>query len=145
MAKRLSRRGHAAVEVALMIPWMVFSFVATLDFGIFAYALISTENAARTAAMYASQSLAVAQSGSVTTSACYYALEELRDAPGVGPGVTTCGGTPVSVTVTARTPGTSGINTVTVSVTYQTMPVMAMPGLMPGSLSISKTVEMPIR
>jgi hypothetical protein len=124
---------------------MVFSFIGAFNFGIFAYALISTQNAARTAAMYVSQSLTIAQGASAASEACYYTLEELRDAPGVGSTVTTCTGSPVAVTVTANTPGTSGIDTVTVSVTYKTMSLIPLPGLIAGSLSITRTVEMPIR
>jgi Flp pilus assembly protein TadG len=139
------RRGQAVVEVTLLIPWIVFAFVAAFNFGIFAYALISTENAARSAAMYASQSLAVAQSGSIVTQVCPYALGELGDAPGVGSGVTTCTGTPVTVAVTANTPGSGNMNTVLVSVTYHTMQLIPLPGLMAGSLVITRKVEMPIR
>lgn len=132
------------VEVTLLVPWIVFSFVAAFNFGIFAYALISTQNAARSAAMYASQSLTVAQSGSIVTQVCPYALGELGDAPGVG-GVATCTGAPVTVAVTARTPGAGNMNTVRVSLTYNTMQLIPLPGLMAGSLSITRTVEMPIR
>jgi hypothetical protein len=124
---------------------MVLAFVAAFNFGIFAYALVSTQNAARSAAMYASQSLTVAQSGSIVAQVCPYALGELGDAPGVGTGVTTCTGTPVTVTVTPRTPGAGNMNTVRVSVTYNTMQLIPLPGLMAGSLSITRTVEMPIR
>jgi Flp pilus assembly protein TadG len=139
------QRGQAVVEVTLLVPWIVFAFVAAFNFGIFAYALISTENAARSAAMYASQSLAVAQSGSIVTQVCPYALGELGDAPGVGSGVTTCTGTPVTVAVTANTPGSGNLNTVLVSVTYHTMQLIPLPGLMAGSLVITRKVEMPIR
>jgi uncharacterized protein (UPF0333 family) len=139
------RRGQAAIEVALILPWMVLSFIAAFNFGIFAYSLISTENAARTAAMYASQSMAIAQGANVSSLTCYYALEELRDAPGVGFSVNTCTVAPVTLIVTTRTPGTSGLNTVLVTVTYKSMSLIALPGLMSGSLSISRTVEMPIR
>ena len=132
------------VEVTLLVPWIVFSFVAAFNFGIFAYALISTQNAARSAAMYASQSLTVAQSGSIVTQVCPYALGELGDAPGVG-GVATCTGAPVTVAVTARSPGAGNMNTVRVSLTYNTMQLIPLPGLMAGSLSITRTVEMPIR
>jgi len=133
------------VEVTLLVPWLVFAFVAAFNFGIFAYALVSTQNAARSAAMYASQSLTVAQSGAIVTQVCTYVLGELGDAPGVGSGVTTCTGTPVTVTVTARTPGAGNMNTVQVSVTYNTMQLIPLPGLMAGSLSITRMVEMPIR
>ena len=142
---RRSRRrsGMALVEVTFLLPWMVWAFIASFNVGIFAYSLISTQNAARTVAMYASQSLSVAQNPG---NACYYALEELRDAPGVGSGTTVCtGGSPVTVTVTANTPGTSGINTVTASVTYQTMSLIPLPGVMAGSFTMTRSVEMPIR
>src|SRR5208283_3134176 len=119
--------GQAVVEVTLLVPWMVFSFVAAFNFGIFAYALISTENAARSAAMYAAQSLTVAQSGSIVAQVCPYALGDLEDAPGVGAGVSTCTGSPVTVTVTPRTPGSGNMNTVRVSVTYNTMQMIPLP------------------
>lgn len=125
----------------MLMPWLIFAFVAAFDFGIFAYAMISTENAARSVAMYAAQSLPVAQN---PTQACYYALEELRYAPGVGLSMSTCS-SPVTYTVTPHTPGTSGINTVVASVTYQTMQVIPLPGMMAGSFAITRTVEMPIR
>jgi hypothetical protein len=141
----LGRRGQAVVEVSLLIPWVVFAFVAAFNFGIFAYALISTQNAARSAAMFASQSLTVAQSGNIVTQVCPYVLGELGDAPGVGSGVSSCTGAPVTVAVTARTPGSGNMNTVKVSVTYHTMQLIPLPGLMAGSLSITRTVEVPIR
>jgi Flp pilus assembly protein TadG len=142
---RNRQSGQAVVEVTLLVPWIVFAFVAAFNFGIFAYALISTQNAARSAAMFAAQSLAVAQSGTIVTQVCPYALGELGDAPGVGAGVSTCSGAPVTVAVTARTPGAGNMNTVKVSVTYNTMQLIPLPGLMAGSLSITRTVEMPIR
>ncbi|MGA2134453.1 MAG: TadE family protein [Bryobacteraceae bacterium] len=137
--------GQAVVEVTMLIPWMVFAFVAAFNFGVFAYSMISTENAARTGAMYAAQSLTVAQGGSIVSQVCPYVLGELGDAPGVGSGVTTCTGSPVSVTVTANTPGSGGMNTVKVSVTYNTMQMIPLPGLMAGSLAITRSVELPIR
>jgi Flp pilus assembly protein TadG len=133
------------VEVTMLVPWIVFAFVAAFNFGIFAYALISTQNAARSGAMYAAQSLTVAQSGTIVTQVCTYVLGELGDAPGVGSGVSTCTGAPVTVTVTPRTPGAGNMNTVKVSVTYNTMQLIPLPGLMAGSLAITRTVEMPIR
>jgi len=139
------RSGQAVIEVSLLLPWIVFIFIAAFNFGIFAYALISTEDAARSGAMYASQSLAVAQSGTIVSQVCTYVLGELGDAPGVGSGVTSCTSSPVTVTVTPQTPGSGNMNTVKVSVTYNTMQMIPLPGLMAGSLHITRTVEMPIR
>jgi uncharacterized protein (UPF0333 family) len=138
-------RGQAVVEVSLLVPWMVFAFIAAFNFGIFAYSLISTQNAARTGAIYASQSLSVAQSASIVSQVCPYVLGELGDAPGVGSGVSTCTGSPVTVTVTTQVPGSGNMNTVKVSVTYNTMQMIPLPGLMAGSLAIKRTVELPIR
>jgi len=143
---------HAYAELArasgggddFLLPWIVFSFVAAFNFGIFAYSLISTQSAARSAAMFASQSLAVAQSGTIVSQVCPYVIGELGDAPGMS-GVSTCTGSPVTVTVTAQTPGSGNMNTVTVNVTYNTMQLIPLPGLMAGSLAIRRTVEMPIR
>ena len=137
--------GQAIVEVTLLIPWMVFAFIAAFNFGIFAYSLISTENAARTGATYAAQSLTVAQGGSIAAQVCTYVLGELSDAPGVGPGVSSCTSSPVTVTVAPNTPGSGGVNTVTVSVTYNTMSLIPLPGLTPGSLAVTRAVELPIR
>jgi Flp pilus assembly protein TadG len=136
--------GQAVVEVTLLVPWLVLSFVAAFNFGIFAYALISTENAARSAAMYASQSLTVAQSGTIVSQVCPYVLGELGDAPGAG-SLSSCTSSPVTVSVTARTPGAGNMNTVKVSVTYNTMQMIPLPGLMAGSLAITRQVEVPIR
>jgi len=145
LATSSRKSGQAVVEVTLLVPWMVFSFVAAFNFGIFAYSLISTQNAARAAAMYASQSLSVAEGASVVSQACPYVLGELGDAPGVGPGVTSCTASPVTLSVTAKTPGSGDMNTVVVSVTYNTMQLIPLPGLMAGSLAITRTVEMPLR
>ncbi len=143
--RRASRRGQAVVEITLLLPWIVFSFVAAFNFGVFAYALISTQNAARSGAMYAAQSLSVAQNGAIVSQVCPYVLGELADAPGVGSGVTGCASSPVTVSVTAHTPGSANMDTVTVSVTYNTMQLIPLPGLMAGSLAITRSVEMPIR
>ena len=142
--RRERKSGQAVVEVTLLVPWLVLSFVAAFNFGIFAYAMISTENAARSAAMYASQSLTVAQSGTIVSQVCPYVLGELGDAPGAG-NLSSCTSSPVTVTVTPRTPGAGNMNTVQVSVTYNTMHLIPLPGLMAGSLAITRKVEVPVR
>jgi Flp pilus assembly protein TadG len=48
-------RGHAMLEAALLLPWVLFLFVGAFDLGFYNYALISTQNAARVAAWYTSQ------------------------------------------------------------------------------------------
>jgi Flp pilus assembly protein TadG len=146
---RTSRRGMAAVEVGLMLPWMVFSFIAVLDFGFASYSMIATQNAARVGAMWGAASSTNAQSGGTfTTKACTYALDELEYAPGMN-GVSTCGGTsPVSVTATYAASGSglaaaASMPTVTVSVTY-TVTLLAIPAMMPSSLAITRSVQLPV-
>lgn len=141
---RGSERGQAAVEVGLLLPWMVFSFIGVMDFGYSAYAMIATQNAARIGAMWGAANSTNAQSGSFTTEACTYALDELQYAPNMA-SVSTCGGTsPVSVTATYAASGADGLPTVTVGVTY-TVTLLAIPGVMPGSLAITRSVQMPVR
>ena len=140
--KRLfgSERGTAAVEVALLLPWIVVSFIAVLDFGFSAYALIATQNAARIAATWGSASQA--NSTALTTSPALtcgtYALPEFRYAPTP---VIACGSA-LSATATPDSIGT--VNTVKVAVSY-TVGLIAIPGIMPNSLTITKNVYMPVR
>ena len=66
-------RGAAAIEVALMLPWIALIFAAVTDFGFFAYAFISVENAAREAVLYTSTDPLLAADAN---SACTYAVGE---------------------------------------------------------------------
>lgn len=132
-----SERGSAVLEVGLMLPWIVFSFLAVLDFGFCAYGLIATENAARVAATWGAANL-TNYANINSTNACTYAAAQFNDAPTP---VSACG-TNLSVTVTE--PGAGSLQTVKVAVTY-TVNLVAIPGLMPSSLAITKTAEMPVR
>src|SRR5262245_6217931 len=89
------RGGHAVIEMALLSPWIFFLFVGVLDLGFYGYAAVSTQNAARAAALYASSSQATAAD---SVGACQKALGELRMMPNVGGTVISCLGPPVQVT-----------------------------------------------
>ena len=139
----LSKRGNSALEVGLLLPWMVFSFASVLDFGFAAYGLIATQNAARIAAMWGSATSANATSSNFASTACQYALDSLQYAPQVGTSVNSCGGTsPVAVTTATSAVGT--LTTVQVTVTY-TLKLLSIPGVMPGTIAISRTVQLPVR
>ena len=142
------KAGHSAVEAALMLPWLIFSFMGTLDLGFATYALISLESAARVAAVYASSATAIAQATQQTPDsgpACTYALAEMRNAPNVGGGVYTCRASdPVTLSATYNNPGSDGLPSVTVGVTY-TIHLLAIPGIMPSQITITRQVECPIR
>jgi len=145
LLRRASRRkaGHSAVETALMLPWLVFSFMGTLDLGFATYGLISLESAARVAAIYASSTSTTATD---TVGACRYALAEMRNAPNVGSNVHSCSaGDPVQLSARLNTPGADGaLETVTVSVTY-TIHLLAIPVIMPSQITITRQVECPLR
>jgi hypothetical protein len=129
------------LELALLSPGLLFLFSAALDWGFFAYALISVENAARTAALYASSS---ASTASATSGACNLALSELRRLPNVGAGVVTCTGTPASVVAIAVS-GPDGGAAARVNITYTTVRLIPLPGLLRGQLTINREVTMRLR
>jgi Flp pilus assembly protein TadG len=140
-----SRRGNAAVEMGLLLPWIVISFLAVIDFGFSAYGLIATQNAARIGAAWGSATSANAQSASFSTKACAYAIEALRYAPNVGTSITSCGGaSPVSVTASYNSSGADQLPTVSVSVSYK-LNLLAAPGVSGSNLTITRTVQLPVR
>jgi Flp pilus assembly protein TadG len=135
------RRGASVIEFALLIPWYVFLFVGALDFGFYSYALIGVQAAARIGAMYTAGSTL---SASDATTSCSYALDQLRGLPNVGQGLSTCSTSPVVVTAALVT-GPDGSNATSVTVTYTTPQLIPIPHVLPGRLTISRTVQMRVR
>jgi hypothetical protein len=128
-----------------MLPWIFFAFIAILNFGFCAYGLIATQNAAQIGASWGAATSVNAQSAGFSTTACTYALGALLYAPNVGASVTTCSGSsPVRVITSYNASGSDTLPTVTVSVTY-TVKLMAVPGISPSSLAITRSVELPVR
>ncbi len=134
--RRAGRRGHAVLEVALMSPWIFLLFAGTLDMGFYAYALISTQNAARVAVEYTSKSPG---SSADSDGACQYALAELS---GMGnlKTVTTCNALPLLVTAQKITDADGAVAS-TVTVNYRTSLLIPIPGL-PGQYTVRRTVQM---
>ncbi|MDP2996750.1 MAG: pilus assembly protein [Bryobacterales bacterium] len=154
-----ARRGHAVVEVALLAPWIFFLFVGAFDMGFYAYSLISTENAARAAALYTSDSPAATtdQAG-----ACCFALKELEGMGNVrGPAfsATACAcvdiaavddANPVGVRVeeldsTTAPPSMDGQLASRVTVRYRTIRMVPIPGVLSGQETMTRAVEMRVR
>ncbi len=131
-------RGHAMLEAALLLPWVLFLFVGTFDLGFYNYALISTQNAARVAAWYTSQSPSTAAD---STTACTYALAELQALPNVSSSVTSCAASPVVVTASQVT-GTDGSLASQVTVAYTSPQLIALPGALPSQYTFNRTVQM---
>ncbi len=139
-----SRRGNSLIEFSLIFPWYIFLFVGALDSGFYAYALIATQNAARAAAVYCSSS-ASAAIDSVT--ACTYAADQLRGMPNIGVSYAAgCSGSPLTVTAallnSSSSPQSADGNPATqVTVTYVTPQLVPIPGIFPGQLTITRSVQ----
>jgi Flp pilus assembly protein TadG len=138
-------RGGSAMEMAMMLPWYLFFFMGAFDWGFYSHALISVESAARVVAMYTSSSASTtATTTTNTTTACNYALEELRITANVGNAVTTCTASPVVVTYAAVT-GADGQPASQVSVTYTTLNLIPIPGLLKSQATFYRVVQMRLR
>lgn len=146
--RRKGQRGGSALEMALMLPWYMFLFVGTFDWGYYAHSLISTESAARVAALYTSQSAATAANQSV---ACILANEELRVATNISnSGTPTCSASPLIVTAVEA----GGANSTTsadgnlasqVSVQYTTISLIPIPLLLSKQATFYRVIQMRLR
>jgi Flp pilus assembly protein TadG len=162
---RRNRDGSAVVEFALMMPWLAFIFVGVIDFGFYAYAAICTESAARVAGIYASGSLGLANSAAASnTVVCPQVLGELKGLPNIPNTLTTCasgpGGItnaqPVAVVTAVLTCATSpkaadctasplvSPSSVQLAVTYQSVPMIPIPGVMMNRLTLTRIAEVRI-
>jgi Flp pilus assembly protein TadG len=140
VSRRRSRRGSGVLEFTLLFPMMVFLFIGTFDWGFYAYALISAENALRVAATYTSTNGTTAID---STQACTYAIQELQGAPNMA-SVTTCNALPLIVTATAVT-GPDGNPATQVALRYQTTKLIPIPGLLTGQATIYRVFQMRLR
>lgn len=130
------RRGHAALEMAFLAPWLFFLFAGAFDMGYYSNALIATANAARVAALYTSASPASAEDAG---GACLYALGELQGLPNART-LTTCAAAPVIVTATLVT-DEYGQPASEVTVQYDTPQLIPIPGLR-GQLTVTRKARM---
>lgn len=129
------------------MPWYVLLFIGAFDYRFYAYSLIASQSAATVAALYCSTSSATVAD---STTACGYALDQFRNLPNVGSSLTTCGtGSTVTssapVAITASSVTGADLNPATsVTVVYRTPNLIPIPGLLPGQLTITRTVRMAI-
>jgi Flp pilus assembly protein TadG len=146
-SRRSRCRGGSGLEMALMMPWLVFLFVGAFDWGYYAHALISTEDAARVAGTFAATASSTATD---TTNVCLFALEELRIVPNIG-STSTCNGSPVTITTALIGPGQTNTNSADgqlaaqVSVQYTTLQLIPIPGLLQSQATFYRTVQMRLR
>jgi Flp pilus assembly protein TadG len=134
------RRGGALIELTLLSPWVFFLFIGIVDLGFFSYALISVENAARIGAEYTSANTTTVadQAG-----ACTKVLAELANLPNVA-GLSSCSATPLTVTAAAVT-GPDGKPATSVSISYQSISLIPIPGLLQSQLNVTRNVQMRVR
>jgi len=131
------KRGGAVLEMALLAPWVFFLFIGALDWGFYSYALISLQAAARTAALYTSTNV-VTSTDSAT--ACTLVLGEMANVPNAG---SDCSANPL-VTATSVT-GLDGQPASQVAVTFQSLAMIPIPGLLAKQFTITRVVRMRIR
>lgn len=139
-SKRKRVKGHAVLEAALLMPWLIFLFIGTFDMGFYCYDLISVENAARVAAEYTATSTYTVSDSS---KACTLVLNELANVPNLT-GVTGCSSLPLKVTASAVN-ASDGSAASQVSVQYQSSSFIPIPGVLAGKLTITRVAEMRLR
>ncbi|HEV3257779.1 MAG TPA: TadE/TadG family type IV pilus assembly protein [Gemmataceae bacterium] len=121
------RRAVAAVELAVLLPFLVFLFVIAVDFARIFYFSQIIENCARHGAIYASDPKAPAHN-------LYSSVQQaaLADAANANPQPTVTSGTGTD---------SSGNAYVTVTVTWQFNTITNFPGV-PNNVTLSRTVQM---
>ncbi|HYL37388.1 MAG TPA: TadE family protein [Bryobacteraceae bacterium] len=160
--RRRGRRGNSIIEVTLMMPWILFLFVGVLDFGFYAYSFISTENAARAAALQTSKSKGAAGPANnpspVPPSVCAVVLNELQGTVSYGTTLNAscndsnacfAGKTEPCLNVTSEllpAGGPNGDNTdaAQVEVQYKTITMIPIPGMLGKAFTIDRKWQMKI-
>jgi Flp pilus assembly protein TadG len=138
--RRKRARGGAMLEMVLISPWIFFLFIGALDWGFYASALVSLQSAVRTAALYTSSSEATA---GATDEACIIVLNEMRKLPNIGSATTTC--TNPVVNALSITNGPGGAKASRVTVTYTSISLIPIPGLLKKQFTVTRTAVMRLR
>src|SRR5450759_3460127 len=138
--RRRRTRGGAVLELALLSPWVFFLFIGVLDWGFYGYALISMQAAAHSAVLLTSTSISTAPRLDL---ACQVVVGELRTLPNIGTAPNDCSSNPV-VTATQIT-GPDGASAAQVSVRYQSISLIPIPGLLAKQFTFNRVVIMRIR
>jgi Flp pilus assembly protein TadG len=128
------------MEFAFFLPYLLFAFVGVFDWGNYSWALMKTSDAARIAAIYTSSS---PTNEANSSGACTYVLAEMSDASNLS-GIANCNGSPLTVTASLVT-GPDNANASQVTVAYQTVNLIPIPGLLPGQITITRVVTIPVR
>jgi len=139
------RDGVAAVELAVLLPFLAFMFVIAVDWGRIFYYSIAVANCARNGALYMSQQQSAKTTASPYTDSGYVNLyvnsaipvtdAALADAPDLTP-------TP-TVTSTSGSDSYGPYVEVTVSYSFQTVTNFSVGNfLVPSSTNVTRTIRM---
>jgi len=137
-----SRKGNSLVEFSFLVPWYVFLFVGSFDLGMYSYSLIALEEGVRMGAMYASQTTTTASN---STTAGTYVLGSIQGLPNIGTSVNSTNAAPIVVTASLVNSGPDGAPATKVTAVYTTPQLIPIPGLLPGQLTITRSVEMRVQ
>lgn len=125
-----SQKGNAIVEFALIAPLLFPIVLLIFDFGLYAYAFISVQNAARVGALRNSGGI---DSATDQASACSMAIEELRGMPNIGSSFASgCGAAPLSVTAQLLCPTSTNCSGSSASVDSQPAALVTVSYSVPG-------------
>ena len=151
-SSRCHRKGHAIVELSLLAPWLFFLFVGAFDFGFYAYSLISVQNAARlaglkSAAVYSNYTTLVSndpakagEQASIRQQACIDVRDELLRMPNYSILPAACDAAPLDVDLDGFL-DPEGKPALRLTVAYDTVPLVPIPGLLPGKLTMTRVSE----
>jgi Flp pilus assembly protein TadG len=132
------QRGGAMMEMALLMPWVFFLFIGALDWGFYAYSLISMQAALRTATLYTSKDSTTMADAAT---ACTLVTLELKNLPNVT--YNNCTTNPV--VTAAHVTGPDSQHASQVTVTYQTPSMIPIPGMLAKQFTITRTGTMRLR
>ncbi|GBD35585.1 hypothetical protein HRbin36_00698 [bacterium HR36] len=129
LRQRASRKAAAAVELALLLPIIMFLFVAALDYGRISYYSQILANCARSGALYASDPYA-------PTAARYRSVAEaaLAEATDL---------TPKPTITWYYEPGSNGRTYVVVTAAWTFQTLISYPGI-PHTVALQRIVRMPL-
>jgi Flp pilus assembly protein TadG len=122
------RRGHAAAELALLLPFLCFICLVAVDYARLVNALVTITNCARNGALYLSNQASYSTYYTDVTHAAQ------ADAGGLSPTPTVS---------TANYTDSYGNACVTVTVNYTFTTLVNYPGI-PSSTTLSRSVSMPV-
>src|SRR5262249_32014873 len=132
--EKKSARGGAMLELAFLSPWILLLFIGVLDWGFYAYSLISLQAALRSAAVNARLSTGNATDADA---ACTIVRGEMKNLPNVR-SLTSCGATPLTVTASLIT-GPDSSDAAKVTVIYQTPSLIPIPGMLAKQFTITRS------